>query len=209
MKDLLNQLAEHLYYVNLKSSVDKRLHCEEVFTKYGLDVERVDAINSDGFETTGKMLDTYKAQNQSFKNVFLDAIDKGYDKIIVFEDDVMFTDDAEKVLEDSLTHLPDDWSCFTFGCLANVYPSVLIGGRVYYIRHAVLGHAWAFKKCMFEPMVKELDEMIIPYDLCITKVFSKDYNKRCYGILNSGIAYQKPGRSDNLKKDYLDNSRID
>jgi GR25 family glycosyltransferase involved in LPS biosynthesis len=108
MKNSLNQLEiDHMYYVNLEGSTEKNEHCIKLFSKHEFDVERVDAVSDSGYETTGRMLSTYKAQNQSVINTLKDAISNGYHRIVMFEDDVAFTDDAGKVFAESVERITE------------------------------------------------------------------------------------------------------
>ena len=249
MKNLFNIISDKNYYVNVAKSTVKNQNFQEMAVRNNLEFERVEAVTSEEYETTGRMLATYKAQNQSFANVFQMAIDSGLEKICIAEDDLEFTEDAKQVLTESLertterkymvdtdtpiyereeatgeltdkiigyeqveesemiAHLPDNWDCFTLGCLNKRYAPTHMGGRVYKLRHASLGHLWFFKASMFQPMIDELLKFELPYDECISKVFS-DFDKfKPYGILNKGIAFQRPGHSDNLEK-YIDNSEV-
>lgn len=250
MKELFNQLSDKNYYVNVAKSTVKNQNFIAMALKNNLEFERVEAVTSEGYKTTGMMLATYKAQNQSFANVFQMAIDEGLNQIAIAEDDLEFTEDAKQVLSETLerttefkylvddetkpvygfdeetmlptndiigyqkkeetemiAHLPDNWDCFTLGYLNKRYQPTHINGRVYKLRHANLGHLWFFKSTMFQPMIDELLKMELPYDECISKVFS-DFDKyKAYGILYKGIAYQRAGYSDNLKK-YIDNSEV-
>ena len=102
MKDLLNQLAEHIYYVNLDEATERRERCEEIISEHDLTIERVPAINGSTYETTGDMLANYKAQCDTFKGVFEGAIERDEESILIFEDDFEFTDIAIAVLTESL-----------------------------------------------------------------------------------------------------------
>jgi GR25 family glycosyltransferase involved in LPS biosynthesis len=210
MKTSLNQLAiDHMYYINLAGSTEKNEHCIAEFAKHELDVERVEAVNDSEYETTGRMLSTYKAQNHSVINTLLDAIANGYQRIAMFEDDVIFTDDAPEVLADALQYFPEKWDFLALGCLANGAPSNHIGGRLYSLAYCALAHANVYSESMFQPLIDELEKMELPVDMCVAKLIRDFDNYISLGILYKGIAYQKAGfRSDNLKVDNYDNSEV-
>jgi glycosyl transferase family 25 len=52
---------------------------------------------------------------KSHLSVISDAIDKNYDKIAVFEDDVIFCDDFQERFEYYIKNVPDDWEIMYLG----------------------------------------------------------------------------------------------
>jgi len=102
MNELIQKLSEHNYCLSLLDRVDKKTRSEEVFAEQGMAVEFIPAISGENYETTGRMLDNYKAQNQGMINIFLDAIANQYKSILIMEDDIEFTPDAFQVLSGSL-----------------------------------------------------------------------------------------------------------
>ena len=91
----LNEIFDHMYCVNLKHRDDRWNDCSNPFDEFGLDVARFEAVN--GKEVTpdgvGKLLPGEVGVIRSNYNIIKDAKEKGYKRIVIFEDDVELCED--------------------------------------------------------------------------------------------------------------------
>lgn len=101
-----------IYCVNLLSRPERKASAEKHFAKLGIPVQFFPAVN-------GKEID-YKAVSDkhtpgmvgcflSHHLIYADAIEKGYNRILIFEDDLKPIPGANIFLSHALPHLPDDW----------------------------------------------------------------------------------------------------
>jgi hypothetical protein len=108
-----------------------------------------------------------------------------------------------------IAHLPANCDALSLGCWCSWWPPTHIMGRIWKLRHANNGVFWIFKKRFLVALRAELVKMELPYDECISKVFSDFDNYYACAIMGEGIAYQDPQfKSTSLKK-AVDNSRTD
>jgi len=91
---------EHIVYINLDSRTDRREHMEAQLEKYGLTgvAERFAAIANPGFGIWGC--------GQSHLAVLKSALERGWDHVLIFEDDFEFVISPEE-FHRRLTDLPD------------------------------------------------------------------------------------------------------
>lgn len=89
----------HAFYINLDSRTDRRQQFEEECRKMNIDVERFSAVA----RNPGALGCAY-----SHRDVIQLAKDRGYPRVIVFEDDFQFLVGPD-VFEDVMTHLPEDF----------------------------------------------------------------------------------------------------
>lgn len=119
----LNTEFDKVYCVNLLSRPDKREHMAQKFDKLGIDVEWFDAIEY-GFakeivESLKPAVNDFPRFNVKTPNEFgaaishytiiKSALQKGYEKIFVFEDDVLFRKNFNEELNKYLDKVPEDW----------------------------------------------------------------------------------------------------
>lgn len=110
---------DKIYCINLPEDKERKEQMTINFEKINI-LDRVDWISAP------RPYSDYKSTNYWFAGEFgvvrsqlkalIDGLEYGISNgIVIFEDDVRFIDDAEKVLEKSLNSLPDDWSVFYLG----------------------------------------------------------------------------------------------
>ncbi len=193
-----------MFLINLKKRPEKLERSIEVFKKYDMDVEVVEAVDAVemGYEINEHGLITgFKALNESIIGILESAIENNYKSIFIFEDDIEIDEDPRPHFDD----LPDNWDVFYLGCLNTVnYPK--IKGAIHKVRRAYLGHAIALKSTMFQPVIDKLKEMKIPSDVCIAEVYNDLKNYKAYCTI-PGIAWQRKGYSDNYLT-IVDNSEV-
>lgn len=116
------------YYINLNERVDRKISAENNIKNAGFqDVQRYPAINWKNLNTNELVFeidDEYDILSinkytvaLSMTNIvllkqFLDSI---YDFIVIFEDDVFFDENFEKILEKKLKIVPPNWNVLTLG----------------------------------------------------------------------------------------------
>ena len=200
-------VIDKCYCINRSDRPKRKEQAVEEFEKISIDVEFVDAVIGDDIATNEfGLIGGYQALNSTLINILDDAIEKGYETIRIFEDDVVFSDDYLEVWQNNVENIPEDFSVFFTGVL---FPLSLktphIKGRVKAVRLATLGHDIIIKKDIFDTWKESLSKMKAPSDVLLSDIYfstlGDDNNRKfkCY-CFRPGISGQRAGYSDNLKK---------
>lgn len=107
---------DHIYCINLDSRPDRWLKMKEQFERLDLEVERFPGLLGypDDINPRRKTLGQIGCL-KSHCEVIRDALDKGYEQILIFEDDVVLCDDFNKRLTFCTKYLPEQWSSLYLG----------------------------------------------------------------------------------------------
>ena len=214
----------HAYYINLDRRPDRRAHMEQQLDRFGLVATRIPAID-------GKTL-SWKAEYGiiseywnhgafayciSYRSAIIDAIRKGYDNILIMDDDCKFQDNLWNVLDKCWKLLPDEWHMLYLAANhgaphLGVTPvdSIPASGAdecLYRLRGSMGSHAIIINKVCFYTILNYLSAPYAPLDM-----FFGMYQKffPCY-ITYPGLATQLSGVSDILGKsiDYTKDWGVD
>lgn len=89
--------------------------------------------------------------------LFQHILDKGYDEVLVLENDVKFSQYFKEDFEESYNKLPADWQAVHVGfCCSEGRPTTVINDRVSQICHPLCCHALLFKRKAVELALEEL-----------------------------------------------------
>jgi glycosyl transferase family 25 len=117
----------------------------------------------------------------SHRGIYEDMLSKGYEKILVLEDDVYLDESSEKELESALYELPDDWELLYFGHQNN---NTKIGFSAYLRIYLVYPLLYLFNRERFSPL---------KFRRRFPRIYSKNlnlsgshYGTHSYGLKTSG-----------------------
>lgn len=213
---LFNQVFPNKICINLESRPDRAQHAYDQFENQNvLNVERFNAIDSSRFNNG--MNPIYQAELAcSFSHI--DCIklakQKGLESIVVFEDDVVFENDFNKMFESYWPQVPKNWDILFLGHQALEKP-IKITDNVCKVEKCVLMHAYCINSRIYENIerfyMSKLNDLFqtrkdgfIEYDY--DKSIALDYllgnNLKSYNayILAPSLAYQNSDYSDIQKK---------
>lgn len=218
--NILNEYFDKIYCIHLEETedgkqpwrVERKTECDSLFAEHEMTVEYITAFDGVDYETTGMMRAGYKALNDTIRlKILADAKEQGYDKILILEDDIQFIENIMEVFEENIQYLPIDseesksWGVLYGGCINRPHPATHMGGRIWKVRRALLGHMLGISSTMFDPWSSELEKQENPSDLCLYNVYSDLDNYTAFAFMDC-IGYQKAYiHSDNLGK-VVDNS---
>lgn len=117
---ILSKYFDKVYCINLKRRPDRWEKVQAEFAKFGFDeVDRYEAIDGKEFDWSNvkhnpSLLVGELGLIETNINIIKDAIENGYKSVLIFEDDVYFTDEINK-LEEYMDALPSDWDMIYFG----------------------------------------------------------------------------------------------
>jgi hypothetical protein len=119
----------------------------------------------------------------SIKNILLDAKTKGYDKILVLEDDVRFHKNFNLLFSEYARLLPDDWLLFLLGAGVNQIDqaSKSINDKIFHCgRNLSGGFAMGIRHFIYDELIQECDKQTHPFDSGALHYVINKYNHYCY-----------------------------
>lgn len=113
--NILNEFFDKIYCINLDRRPDRWENCKLLFEREKLDVDRFSAIDKTKIKNDSKITDGQLACLSSHWNILNKAKKEGFNKILVFEDDVEFDDGLSNFFKGNIKDVPDDWKFLYFG----------------------------------------------------------------------------------------------
>lgn len=186
----LNDFVDKIYCVNLDVRTDRWELISEEFEKVNLDVERFSAVEGSKIplneltiinDDLGTNIRGAQGALKSHRAILKEAIDNKYEKIAVFEDDLIFCDDFEGRLNYYIAYTPPDWDMMYMGC--HYYGCE----NPTYIRHYIYKNKRNFG-CFAMIIKKDMIQKIYDYTMEETKTID-DYisemvkDNNCYSFI--------------------------
>lgn len=143
---VLNELFDHVYVVNLKHHVEKRLKIAQHLQLYGVNYELFEAVNGykgepltlwnnykdkpigEGFIRFPNMVEVEKKRKTkliesagaigyifSYVNILKDAKSKGFQNILILEDDILLDKDFDSKVRNFMNCISSKWKVLQFG----------------------------------------------------------------------------------------------
>jgi hypothetical protein len=177
---------DKIYLINLSTRTDRLLASAETLEQYEIPYTRISAIHDKEQGARG-LRDTMLL-------VFEDAINNGYDNILVFEDDVTFVvgkDILDDVMTKCIEQLPENYHLLYLGGqptggFPNFYSNNLLPVHQFFATHAVAYSKQAIKEILIR-------DFSYPIDNWIVKEIQNQ--GKCY-CTNPMLARQRPDHSD-------------
>lgn len=189
----MNKHFDNIYCINLDRRPDRWSEVSEETSKHNLIVERVSAIdgNPNNIQTNNGVSDGDVGCTLTHCKILQDAIDKNYTKILVLEDDVVFSDDLNNLFDEYLGMVPDDWDMIYLGG-NHINEPIYINEHVYRVTHTYTTHAYAIKRKVFSEVLELQKNAKKQVD-----VYYSDLQKtlNCY-VIKPHLAWQRDSFSD-------------
>lgn len=132
----LNSVFDNIYCINLDRRPDRWQKCVEEFDRIDITVERFRASDGNEIICDGQILPGEKGIYLTHLRIAEDAIKNRYDKILILEDDVKFSDNFVEDFDSWYREVPNDWNMLYLG--ANMVGWVPTKGT--YSPHVVNGY---------------------------------------------------------------------
>jgi GR25 family glycosyltransferase involved in LPS biosynthesis len=188
----INKEFEKVVFINLLSRPDKRNNVEAKFEKLGIETEWFGAVEY-GFakqivETLPPIVNDFprfniKTPNEfgaamSHYTVIKTALEQGYERLFVFEDDVMFRKDFNNQFEKSFDSLPKDWDMIMlYSFMYKIQPqNVRVNARWMKSFDAWSLMAYGMNRKTMQRYVDDMDKMFQIADRTSFKMQGKDLN---------------------------------
>ena len=210
---------DKIYCINLEERKDRWILCEEKFKEYGI----INYVRFNGVKVEGNLSPKKLGQigcTASFYNVFKDAFQNNYNKILVLEDDFNFTLPKDQIaikLDKAFEEMPEDWDMFYLG--ANIMNEIMsdpiekYSENLFKLNSAYALHSVCFSKNSFDKILNFFEgkgdwvENLMKNYEAIDVFFAKDFQvfNKCF-ISKDILCLQQPAFSsiENTFFDYTD-----
>lgn len=152
---MLSQYFDAYFCINLASRADRWAWAKHRFATLGIPVQRWEAVDGDDLDET-TLPESLKAPRAkairynkysyalvlSTISLLEHCLQKGYQSVCIFEDDVVFSDMAQSVFSQAAPHLPQGWHLLHLGYLHQAPPET-VSPRLHRVVSAIYCHAYA------------------------------------------------------------------
>jgi glycosyl transferase, family 25 len=197
-------------YINLDDRPDRRAEAEREFAKHGINATRVSAIkgNPTTLPTPRGLPGEVGCALSHMKCVQL-AKDSGWDKVVIYEDDVEFRENYTNLFSFYLSEVPDDWDMIYIGgnhwgrdlSLKHCPKLTKVTENVYKTTHTLTTHAYILRDTVYDEVIKHLSTAYMPVDVMYSDLQER-FNVYAF---RPNLAWQRPSKSDinNKMCDYV------
>ena len=161
----LNEYFDKIYCINLDRRPDRKQKCNEQFERIELDVEFFSAIDKEKIlENRSNITTGQLACLSSHYNIIRKAEKYGHNKILILEDDVVFSDNLQEIFKNSIKDVPSDWMMLYFGG-NHLNGTIKITNNVYRMVSSLTTHAYAVKSDLYQTIISKLEDAVSPVDI--------------------------------------------
>lgn len=209
---------DKIYYINLTSREDRKMHMEKQLAELNIAAARVSAVNGKelkwdlNYGIISKFWNTSAAAYcLSYQNAIIDAIKNNYNKVLIMDDDAVLTSNFYEVLNESFKSLPENWHLLYLAANHNkkCIPTEKdrISDNLYKLSGSLGSHAIIINKAAFNTILNFCSTPYGPLDIFLS-IYQQIFP--CY-ITYPGLASQLPGKSDilDISIDYSKDWNID
>jgi len=176
----LDTYFDKIFYINLKKDLARNSSIVGQFKKFGItNYERVEAIELNELPAASKyrnfikkdskyLLGTLSCRSSHLKCISL-AKEKGYEKILILEDDVLFSENPNNLLSQNY-ELLNDWDMIYFGGLIEPF----------FRNQIVCAHAYGIRSILYDDILNMADASGMEIDNFYAKIIqhmSYNYNQ--------------------------------
>lgn len=179
---------DQVFLINLPHRHDRLMLSMAELKKHEIQFERFEAIPH---------MDGRQGLYETMMAVFKLSLKRGYKKILVFEDDVVFLTDPAPVMDKVIEQIPNHWDLLYLGCNPTIpfkkkWSENILRNERSFSTHSVGYSMYSMRRLLLEPVV-------LPYDVMLADSLQKDGLSFC---VNPMLCSQKPGYS-NIENRYV------
>jgi len=230
----IHQYFDHVYVLNLEHRPERKIAMMQKLGRLGIAAEFVKAI--DGYSSqnqaeyqhylekplggTGshpmeisqqrKLISSPGAWGylKTYLGILTDAKKRGFERILCFDDDVLFHKDFEEEFKRSIRQIPDDWKLLYLGASQYVwrvpeglgYPdqtkTEVEEETPYYFPRATDGSfAMGLHSSIFDLLIRDILRMDCPFDSGPLRTVIEAFPKKCF-VLNPNLVIADVSDSD-------------
>lgn len=197
LKFNINEYFDNIYCLNLNKRQDRWSKVSEQFNRFSIDVERFEAIDGElisddefNIVNPNKISGENASANGIIENksslacllshieIIKDAREKGYKKILIFEDDVMLRNDFNT----EISKISDlDWKLLYLGCSQFNWSGIKIDKNHYLSKNSLGTFAYAIDSSIYDMVLDILDTKRKSVDNLLSDIQNK-IQGYCYTI---------------------------
>lgn len=174
-----NEAFDKIYCVNLDHRNDRWNRCEKVFEHYGLEVERFSAVKGNPSKIKTKIKKGAVGCLLSHLNILKDAKEKGYARILIFEDDIELVPNFNERFSKTYPNVPKDWQMLYLSANHRNKPQKIAPGVGKVIR-SLTTHAYAVQDTFYDELIQLIKPCQMPVDRYYTTIQKK---KKVYAFI--------------------------
>lgn len=199
----LSDFVDNVYVINLDSREDRLNEVTSELSRFNIQFSKQSAVNGKDLPEPANKIKSghYDPKNwnkgalglvETTINIIEDAKLNGYDKIIIFEDDVELHDNICLIFQNSVDELPNDWEMFHFGIFHKIKPTRFSKSLVK-VNGGVCCHAYMINSNVFDIYLEELNKKNKPIDVTtLEKIHTRG---KTYSFTKN-LAFQKNSLSN-------------
>jgi len=150
---MINEFFDNIYCINLDFRTDRWAECEAEFAKHNINVERFSAFTPSDINFDIGVKAGEAALIMTHGKILQDAKEKGYNKILILEDDVEFADD----INECLLEIPENWDIVYFGGNHHFGKPSPITEKIAVANKTLAMHCVAINSTIYDRMLEKID----------------------------------------------------
>lgn len=192
-----NDYFDKVYVINLAKRQDRLNEVMKEMKRVNITFERFEAVDGEKLKSPTKLRKGVAGCKISHQNVIKKIAENKINTAAIFEDDVLFHPDFNKLFSLFYKELPKYWDFVYIGG-NNVRPAIPISSHISKTTRTFALHAYLIKGHVAKKMASEFHRWERQIDVDIDGFLQ--CNKMKAYIFNPRIAFQRQGYSDNLNR---------
>ena len=205
----MNKNFDAVFCINLNRRPDRWKESLKEFEKHNIIVERISAVDGETIKSRGEPNQKNKrikpaeiGCSLSHLKALKTMIERGYEKILVLEDDVVFRDDISVFFNDNYHKIPDNWDMVLL-CSSVIVKPLPVNDVIVKTMGAYSTAAYMITNSYAKTCIEKIEELHLRRAVDVVySILQPDHN--CYSF-NPNIAWQRGGHSD-IQGKYMDYS---
>jgi len=181
ISDKINNFFDKIYCINLSSRTKRWKNVEKQFRKYNLNVTRFEAINGKNLPKNNILLQSELGCLHSHLEIFKEAKKNNFKKILIFEDDVCFSNDFLQKIE-CINNI--SWKILYLGASQHDWSDIKFYKEFYSCKNTLGTFAYAIntENCnIYDILIEEFSKENAPADRILAKIQERYYGD-CYTV---------------------------
>ena len=207
----INEYFDKIFCINLDRREDRMEMANKELSKFNIEFERFSAVDGNNIKkedyTTNPNIPVGAVGCLlSHLNLIKTCKERGYNRVLILEDDIILSDDFESRFKEYIKEIPENWDMFYLGGNHNEHSGMklnMISPNVGKCSHTFSAHAYAINEKMFDETISIISKAEKEVDV----YYSEFQNRKNIYTFFPGIASQKADYSDILNKN-VDYSKI-
>jgi len=205
-----NKFFDNVFCINLDRRQDRMALAQKELEKFNIVFERFSAVDGNSLDkgnytTNPDVSSGIIGCTLSHAKLLSICKERGYEKVLILEDDIILNDNFEEKLVLYIKEIPAYWDMFYLGGNHNFHNGEkinMISEHIGQCNMTFSTHAYAIHSRLFDDAIFLLSQAQKPVDV----YYSEIQKKRSIYTFYPGIANQRAGYSDilNSKVDYTD-----